>query len=373
MQLGKQQSSRILGLDLARVLAILFMVQGHTLDVLLSPEYRQGTLFDFWLFLRGLTAPMFLLLAGFSFTVVTTRRWDENSDFAALPWRRLTRFAMFIAIGYLMHMPVRSLADLPRVDAAGWQNWLQVDVLQCVGLTLMLLQILVLLAKTPARFATVTLGLGSLVVLITPLAWSAKWIGHLPAGLAAYFNGNTGSLFPLFPWAGYVLLGAATGYAYLQWRTDHGLKWFAIAGATLLAMGFSLEALPPKIYGEMNFWRTSPTLFFLKFGGVLLLLPAIVTLAEKLTLPTKAMRAIAQESLFVYVVHILIVYGSSWNIGLRQSMGPTLAPLPTLAWIFALLVSMTALALAWNWCKRTLPSVSRDFAYSMVSRLSSQA
>ena len=41
-------SRRVIFIDLARALAVLFMLYGHALDALLAPEYRTGTWFDVW-------------------------------------------------------------------------------------------------------------------------------------------------------------------------------------------------------------------------------------------------------------------------------------------------------------------------------------
>src|SRR5262249_16052742 len=137
-------SGRLILVDFARALAILFMIQGHALDVLLAPIYRQGALFSGWLFLRGLTAPTFFTLAGISFTVAGLPRWDVYTRRTPALARRVGRFLFFIALGYALHWPAKSFHDFRYVNLAGWQAWLQVDVLQCVGLTLILLQTLLL-------------------------------------------------------------------------------------------------------------------------------------------------------------------------------------------------------------------------------------
>ena len=65
--------------DFARVIAMVFMIQDHTMDALLSPSYLHGPAFQVWLFIRGLTAPIFLTLSGISFTLATISRWDLHS------------------------------------------------------------------------------------------------------------------------------------------------------------------------------------------------------------------------------------------------------------------------------------------------------
>src|ERR1700722_15778783 len=117
--------SRLIVVDFARVLAILLMIQGHGLDVLLAPVYRQGAVFQSWLYLRGLTAPMFFTLSGISFALSSMRHWDRYSHFSPTLLRRLRRFAFFILLGYTMHLPVKSFHDFRYLDPAGWQGWLQ--------------------------------------------------------------------------------------------------------------------------------------------------------------------------------------------------------------------------------------------------------
>jgi acyltransferase len=124
--------SRSVTIDLVRVLAIMFMIQGHTLDVLLAASHREGMVFHLWLFLRGLTAPMFLLLSGFSFAISTTRHWDSYQHCSSSLWHRLRRFGSFILLGYAMHLPGRSIQAFRELDDAGWHRWLQVDILQCI-------------------------------------------------------------------------------------------------------------------------------------------------------------------------------------------------------------------------------------------------
>src|SRR6185312_4338754 len=133
-------------------------------------------------------------------------------------WKRARRFLFFVALGYAMHLPMKSFRNISFVSNAGWRDWLQVDVLQCIGVSLLCRQILVLSAKTPALFAKLAAGSGAVAILLTPVMWKAG--AHLPLFFASYLTGNTGSLFPLFPWAGYVLCGVGLGYLYARKQQD---------------------------------------------------------------------------------------------------------------------------------------------------------
>ena len=67
------------------------MVAGHTSSALLADPYRAGRWFDVWMFQRGLTSALFLLLAGFAFSVETTRHWPSHLHLSAAVVKRVRR------------------------------------------------------------------------------------------------------------------------------------------------------------------------------------------------------------------------------------------------------------------------------------------
>jgi uncharacterized membrane protein len=361
-------SSRLVLVDVARLFAILFMIQGHALDVLLAPAHRQGLFFDVWLFLRGLTAPVFFVLSGVSFTVSSMQDWQRYSQPSWKLLRRFGRFAFFVFLGYAMHLPAGSLSEFQYVDAAAWQGWFQVDVLQCIGLALISLQLLVLLGGTPARLARWSAAAGGAVILLTPLAWAVDWTKFLPTPIASYFSSQTGSYFPLFPWAGYVLFGAALGYQLRQWSVspERPIRLLAASGAVLGLAGLLLIGPLALLYANLDFWKTSPSLFLIRAGCVCFLLAVFAHVTARYRVPRHACRVLAQESLLIYFVHVCILYGSIWNPGVRQVVGATLAPLPTLSGIILLMLSMMLLAWAWNRFKRAEPRRSYLLRFAIL-------
>ena len=353
---------------MARVVAILLMIQGHTLDVLLAPDFRHGFFFDKWLFVRGLTAPTFFMLSGVSFFLATSRKWESYGTASPDFYRRIRKFGFFFLLGYLMHFPVRSFQDFRWLDANGWEGWYQVDVLQCIGLTLASLQILVLFAKTPERFARIAGFAAGAIVLLTPWMWLAS-PAFIPHPLAAYLNGLRGSLFPLFPWSGYVLFGVAVGYFCKTWESNRAAFPFlqlGAAGLGLALVGTVLQRVPLTLYPNADYWHTSPNLFLVRVGCVCAMLSGFAFLSRRVSLPEPAVRSLAQESLVIYFIHVAILYGSLWNTGLKQIIGPTLAPAPTLGWIGAMLISMTALGWSWSWAKKNAATSTRMLRYAVV-------
>ena len=350
--------ARVIFIDLARALAAVFMLYGHTVSALLAPRYQTGIWFDIWVFQRGLTSTLFLLLSGFAFSIATGRHWAVHGQISPAVVKRLRRFSLFVVLGYALHVPVARFVDLTHVTPERWRSFLAVDVLQLIGATFIGVQFLVMLTRSRRAFGWTALALAVLAVLATPWVWSVDWIGRLPLPLAAYLYPSPGSQFPLFPWAAYVLLGAALGQWYLTWGPTR-LDWYA--NVALFAPGLCLVTLAFVVswVGGQGAWESIPNQVALRMGASLMLLALIARASQRITRLPHVFGAVAQETLLIYFVHLCIVYGSVWNGGLAQTYGPTLGPGQTVLVVVVLLAAMGGLALYWNWWKHTRPRLAR--------------
>ena len=354
-------SSRILFIDLARAIAVLLMVQGHTIDALLHADYRTSLQYNAWLYLRGLTSCTFLFLSGAAFSLTALRHWNDQGRFSRRSFKRVRRLAFFLSLGYFVKFPMGRFLDLPYATEERWRSFFAVDVLQNVAVTLLALQVLIALTRTPRRFAVVCGGLAVLLVAATPLAHEVDWAARLPLIVASYLSFGTGSLFPLFPWAGFTLLGAAFGVTAAPWATREHLRSLAralfVTGAVLAVGAGVLGEFGWFEYGSHDWWRSSPLSFVQRFGSVLLLLSVVAGIGHYVTKLTPPLQGLAEESLLVYAVHVALLYGSHWTTGL----GPTLGPQPpriVLVWAIVMLVAMTTMALAWNNIERIHPGLA---------------
>lgn len=346
--------------DLVRVIAMALMVQGHTLDVLLLPTYRSAWWFNLWEFCRGFTAPTFLLLSGFSFALATIRRFDDHISFGPKVFARLRKFAFFILLGYSMRFPVHSVRDLSYVGADSWQSFLQVDVLQTIGFSLILLQLLVIVLRNKTAFAIVTATASLLIAFTTPFLWNNPTVNGLPLAIHSALIGTTGSLFPLLPWSAYVLLGAALGTVYLTIANSSTrmLKFFVPAGMLLMIAGVLSQGASLRIYGGDNFWPTTPHLFITRVGFVLTILGLATFAVPRLQSSASTLRSFAEESLLVYFIHVDLLYGSVWNVGLRRYLGSSLTFVQAYIWVLLMIAAMAALAFNWNRAKKLHPRPS---------------
>ena len=359
-------SHRVIFIDLVRALAVAFMLYGHTASALLAPRYQVGRWFDIWQFQRGLTSSLFLLLGGFAFSIATSRRWASHVTWSPALLKRIRRFALFVVLGYALHLPASKLADLSSVNADRWRAFLAVDVLQAIGVSFIVIQLLVPVARSRRAFMFVTIALAAVAVFATPLIWMFDWTRALPLSAAAYFSPATGSQFPLFPWMGFILLGAGLGQLYARWGASD-LSAFAqraliAPGVVLVALAAVIRPRPELLFGSGpgNF---VPGEMMMRVGACLIILAAFAHLSRRLSRLPHIFGAVAQESLLIYFVHLCIVYGSVWNTGLVHSFGASRTPIQTVFFVALVVSAMAAVAYYWNWFKHVHPRWARATSY----------
>jgi uncharacterized membrane protein len=152
--------------------------------------------------------------------------------------------------------------------------------------------------------------------MLTPIIRESPLLGALPDPLEAYFRPLPGlTTFTLFPWAGFLTGGCIVG-AWLDAAivgsgfsrtSDAQLNlWLVAIGATVAAGGYLSSMLPP-LYAHVSFWTSSPTFFFLRLGILLMSVPAAFALGR--VWPGQWLQEFGRASLFVYWVHVELVYG----------------------------------------------------------------
>jgi fucose 4-O-acetylase-like acetyltransferase len=154
------------------------------------------------------------------------------------------------------------------------------------------------------------------------------------------------SNFPLFPWAGFLFLGVLAAYAYSVLRREIFFRFCLIFGAAIFPWYFFFKSetfikAELTLTGNLN-----------KLGGVLLLLwfsERIVCRwkGKTITLMTRA----GKESLFVYVLHLFIIFGSVFSPGLQPLLENTMT-LPQATGLFLLLQTIVfGLSLTYGYLK----------------------
>ncbi|HET6272670.1 MAG TPA: heparan-alpha-glucosaminide N-acetyltransferase domain-containing protein [Bacteroidota bacterium] len=368
-------SHRIHFLDYLRGFAVVVMVVGHSIDSVLSMDARATEIFRLYDAVRGFTAPIFLFVAGYAFIVATRKRWNEFVVLGRPVLRRVTKMFLLLLLGYVLHFPFFSFAKLVHDTGPGeYAQFFQVDVLHCLAVSILLLQVVILLARTPGRFVVTTLIMTIVLMMASPLVWSVDLASVVSPFLSPYFNQQQVSIFPLFPYAGFLFSGVVVGHLFLAARREGRervmILRMVIAGVAAIVCGIVFDVLPVTFYPPHDYWKTSPNFFLIRIGAVLLVTGGFALLRSLPDVVERHLVTLGQASLMVYAVHLILVYGSSANDGLAQIVGQTLAYHQAFVVGALVLFLMIALVHGWNYLRthHYVPSrvVQAGFASSLL-------
>jgi uncharacterized membrane protein len=313
---------RIIFLDMMRALAVLMMVQGHTIDTFLAGEYRtlESPLFSVWFSIRGFTAPIFMFTSGVVFTFLL---FSNNELFFKNPRvkKGIKRIVILVLIGYLLRYPTYTVFDFSGVRHDQWMGFFTVDALHLIGFGLFFILIFAFLSERIKVSSQLIFLLSALFFfLMFSITEKINWANYLPIPLAAYLYHGTGSFFPLFPWVGYVLCGAYLG-SYLAhnpaaFTTVKFSKRLFIIGLSFLAFSQIVEFLEDLLYKREEFWTDNIYVITMRLGWVILLNSLMSYAALKLKTIPEFIKQVGRHTLLVYAVHVIILYGSAWTPGL---------------------------------------------------------
>lgn len=352
-----RRAKRLFALDWFRFLAVALMVQGHTFYEVLVQEVKDAPWYAWHGYVHGFTAPMFYFSSGLAFGLTTARAWDAHLHWGPVTRKRYERYVLLLLIGYAMQAGDFSLRTLLHASPSERMPLLAANTLQNIGVTLLFAELLVVVCRTPEIYRAVLAVLTALVVLLAPWAWRLD-VSSMPTFFAAYLTDSTGSLFPIFPWSAYSLAGilVSLGLLGLDGRSmrEHPARWLLVVGATLALAGKlgGLSGFAP--WGEHNYWKTSPW-FFLQRLGVIVLVFSSLAFVERRLRPApdqpvlRFVQTVAQETLVIYVGHLLLLYGTPWTVeGLHELFPETLSLARSTLAFLLVLAPMLVFAYYWH-------------------------
>ncbi|HZJ55991.1 MAG TPA: acyltransferase family protein [Myxococcaceae bacterium] len=312
-------------LDTVRGASVVAMVLGHTLDLTLEDRVRDLPLVALYWSFRGLTAPLFLVVAGWALAS-SLRSTDADTV-----GRRLRRAALALALGYGLHWPGLSAAQTMAAEGTLWPHLLAFDALPCIGWSIAAgVLLLSLLPRTPGRIGA----LGVLALWI-PFVATVSWPVGLGAGwLWRGFLGHPEAHFPLVPWSAFFFLGGALALLVPTLRERrHRAMALLLAGGLLLLM---LEQT-----GLEDWSLSSPWPAFYRMGQALLALGFFSALPVS-RIP--GLVSLGRRSLGVYVGHLVLLYGWAGDEGLVTRWTHQLSFPEAFALAAAVLAAATAMA-----------------------------
>lgn len=347
-----EKKHRIIFIDLMRAFAVIQMVQGHTVDVVLASEFRSEAYpaYFLWNFMRGMTAPIFMFTAGTVFTYLF-RLVDQPFERNPRVRKGFLRFLLLLAIGYLLRYPTYKVFDFSEVTQLQMNIFLSVDVLQLIAFGLFFVMLSAFIAeKLDVNDSIVFSIIASIFFFSTPLVSNINWIEYFPQFIAGYFYTGTGSLFPLFPWAGYVVLGGVLG-SYLAknplvFKTNRFSFYIGIIGVVLIIVSELVIFIGSRFYNyyfENSSYSIDVIIF--RIGFVLTLNAVVSFVSQKIDSIPKIVILVGRNTLLIYIVHLIILYGSAWNPGISKLFGGSLIVSTTILTALIMIIIMVMMVI----------------------------
>jgi uncharacterized membrane protein len=325
---------RLPALDAARALGVVAMVVGHTLDALLSPAARiHPATIAYWK-ARGLTAPLFMLVAGWAVTVAIRRAPARGLGVVR---HRLPRVLLLLLVGVALRWPGWGVEALRAGDPAVWAHLLAFDALHAIAFAFLGAAAVFALGLPPRAER-----LAFLLLVALAVALGMRTPPPLPTALPALAleqaMGGT-SPFPLFPWVGYFFAGCLVGLAVGD-GSRRAVRGLVAVGAALVLATF-WQGVGTALPG-------APALIAFRIGVILLLL---ATLSAVPPAAAASLAPLGRLSLVIYALHLPLVYGWSTVAGLATRIGPRLGAVAALGVALGVLLGSATAAwvLTWLW------------------------
>ena len=293
------------------------MLQGHFVSSLLNNSFKDNsnTYYNIWEYFRGITAPTFFTITGFIFMFLVLNQNDTQKQ--AIRIRKgMKRGLMLIFWGYILRIGIAGI-----LTGYVHEAYFYTDVLHIIGLSLLLLCFLyLLLYKKSTILFQISLVSITIVTFLFERYYNAIEIPYLPNVISHYLTKVNGAVFSLFPWFGYVSIGAFLSTIFIKYKDHKSFyfllpKYIGISGLTLLFFSsgilLSIGELTQidifTISGDYNY-------LFSRLGDALVLMAIFIYLRNILN--HSIFIQIGKVTLSIYIVHHILLYGSWFNTGL---------------------------------------------------------
>ena len=350
------------------------MIETHVVNALLEKSLKDETFFKVLTFVNGLVAPSFLFCAGFALAITLQRKWADFTQLKYPLWRYIVRLLFILVVAYSLHLPFFSLKRLRELtDQNVWLPFFQSDILQVIAITLFLLVLLAIIFRNQSMFLRIASILTLIIVFISPIV---REMDHsaLPVWFRPYLTMQFESQFPLFPWSAFLMTGTIGGYFFLKAKTEGRdaafMKKLGVGSLIIILLSLAIEYRPMTIYPSHDFWRASPEFFFVRLGLVCLIGFGLWSYEQKRTASTASVMSIlGQESLLVYTVHLLVVYGRTYDWSFIRLFGPTLSYSACFGLFAALTAAMYLMAYVWHWLKARDARLAKGVQFAVLATI----
>jgi len=360
-------------IDLLRGWAIIIMIEVHVFNAFLLPELKQAGWFDILTFINGLVAPAFLFVSGFAFQISSGGKLDDMRKFKSSFWKKLWRYFSIILIGYGLHLPYYSLSKIINKSTPNQlQSFFAIDVLQCIGVGLIILFAIRLLIHSDKIYNYTLIGLTIFVLFISPFFWKTDFTNLLHPVFTNYFNRLNGSLFPVFPWINFILVGAIFAKYFLDAVTKDKEKKFTMATTFVgIIMLFSGHLFYSGLFpGYLTSIIPNPIFFIERLGYILIFATLCWYFNNWRNTKKSFVLDASRESLLIYWLHLITIYGMFWaGQSFAFLIGPTLNLIESIVTTIILMIAMILIAKIWGQTKMKFPKYAGKVAWGVVGVL----
>lgn len=363
------KAPRLKFIDMARSIAILMMLEGHFTGAALSWDYRKNEYlaYDIWHNIHGLTSPLFFTVTGVIFVYLLTAKGAGGYFTNIRVKKGFRRVLTLLFWGYFIQLNLWSIGQSVYYGSEFHMNWFYAfHVLQSIGVGIFFLLIIYGIYKLINKGAVYWYYLfGALVVfgfyaqMKAHITWDDKLIElgkmtaeqrrFLPKGAPLFiqnmFYGQF-SDFSILRYAGYTLMGGMIGSIIRTFEHKTKEWWF---GATFISVGILISSFIQAGFHQIDNltenwgwvtegrWEMNAT-HFIRLGQVITVLGLLMLVDAYFNVKAKLFLKVGQNTLPIYIVHVIILYGGIFGFGLKplafdENLGP---------WQ-AILISMSAI------------------------------
>lgn len=364
--MAQDKKERLIFIDVLRGIAVIWMIQTHTLSIM-SNEFKNGFFYNLLNISNGYVAVTFLFCAGAGFWIAAERKVSSYKKFEQPLWQYLKRLGFILMIAYFLHSPIFGLSKLANITERQINIFFQIDVLQTIVYSSLLALILLLLSPKNIYIKYISIILTAVFFISAQFTWYSNPFEYLPHFFAFFLAAPPVSKFPLLPWSGYFFAGIAfTAFFMDSQNREKFSKIFIIIGIAIPTLIFMLKDFGLEYIQGGAFWYANPMHSLFRVSGSILAFSALY-LTEKYYRNLKYINILVvsgRESLYLYVSHLLIVYGSVLNMGIKYFGLNNVTPLGTTIMIIAIIGVCVSTAYGWHKLKNNHPKQATYIIYA---------
>jgi hypothetical protein len=209
-------------------------------------------------------------------------------------------------------------------------------------------------------------------MIVSPIFWKTEFTNYLHPVFANYLNRLNGSLFPVFPWINFILVGAIFAKYFLDAASNgKEVKFIKATTFTGIIMLFSGHLFYSGLFpGSLTSILPNPVFFVERLGYVLVFATLCWYFNNWRNVTKSFVLDASRESLLIYWLHLVIIYSAIWGKkNLANIIGPTLNVWESIAVTLVLMVLMVLVAKLWSWKKMKFPKYATKVAWVVVGVL----